>query len=175
MKEKWVSIYNNLYSVSNLGNVKSNDRDIQTKTGVRHYKSKMLKPEVTVDGHLRVVLTEGGIKKRIFVHRLVAENFIPNPNNLPVINHKDENPANNCVNNLEWCTVSYNNNYNDRQKKIGDKEGHDIKVYDKDYNYVESFPSMTKAAQAYNVSLTTLWRRVQDGKILVNHYFKEEL
>ena len=48
---------------------------------------------------------------------------------MPVINHKDENPNNNNVNNLEWCTVSYNNNYNNRQKKIGDKEGITIKVF----------------------------------------------
>lgn len=115
--EIWVSIYNDLYSVSNLGNVKANSRDVETKTGIRHYKEKILKPEVPKDGHLRVTLSNAGKKKRVFVHGLVAEAFIPNPNNLPVINHKDENPANNTVENLEWCTISYNNNYNERNKK----------------------------------------------------------
>ena len=175
MTEQWIPIYNNLYSVSNLGNVKANERNIETKTGIRHYKEKILKPEITRDGHLRVVLCEAGKSKKVFVHRLVAEAFIPNPNNLPIINHKDENPSNNMVSNLEWCTVSYNNNYNKRNEKIGDEEGHDISVYDKDNKYIESFPSITKAAKAYNISLTTLWRRVQDGQIINNHYFKEEL
>ena len=79
------------------------------------------------------------------------------------------------VSNLEWCTVSYNNNYNKRNEKIGDKEGHNISVYDKDNKYIESFPSITKAAKAYNISLSTLWRRVQNGQIINNYYFKEEL
>ena len=139
MTEQWMPIYNNLYSVSNLGNVKANERDVETKTGIRHYKEKILKPEITRDGHLRVVLCEAGKSKRVFVHRLVAEAFIPNPNNLPIVNHKDENPANNIVSNLEWCTVSYNNNYNKRNEKIGDEEGHDISVYDKDNNFIGTF------------------------------------
>lgn len=122
-----------------------------------------------------MVLCEAGKSKKVFVHRLVAEAFIPNPNNLPIINHKDENPSNNAVSNLEWCTVSYNNNYNKRNEKIGDEEGHNISVYDKDNKYIESFPSIIKAAKAYDISLTTLWRRVQDGQIINNHYFKEEL
>jgi len=175
LKEQWIKIYNNLYSVSNLGNVKANERNVKTKTGIRHYKEKILKPEVTADGHLRVVLSEAGKKKRVFIHRLVAEAFIPNPNNYQIINHKDENPANNRVENLEWCTVSYNNNYNDRNKKIGDKEGHDIAVYNKSNQYIENFPSITKAAKAYNISLTTLWRRVQDGQSINGYYFKEIL
>lgn len=173
--EQWTPIYNGLYSVSNLGNVKANARDIETKTGVRHYKEKILKPEMTQDGHLRIVLSEAGKRKRVFVHRLVAEAFIPNPDNLPIINHKDENPSNNEVSNLEWCTVSYNNNYNERNKRIGDKEGHNVCVYDKDNNYIDSFPSITKVAKTYNLSLTTLWRGLQDGRMINNYYFKEEL
>lgn len=173
--EQWTPIYNGLYSVSNLGNVKANARDIETKTGVRHYKEKILKPEMTQDGHLRIVLSEAGKRKRVFVHRLVAEAFIPNPDNLPIINHKDENPSNNEVSNLEWCTVLYNNNYNERNKRIGDKEGHNVCVYDKDNNYIDSFPSITKVAKTYNLSLTTLWRGLQDGRMINNYYFKEEL
>lgn len=174
MQEEWKNIYNNFYAVSNLGNVKANERDIQTKTGIRHYKEKILKPETTADGHLRIVLSDAGKKKRIFIHHLVAENFIPNPNNLPIVNHKDENPSNNRVDNLEWCTISYNNSYNDRNKKIGDKEGHNIDIFDQNGVYIESFPSITKAAIKYNISLTTLWRRVQDKKPINGYYFIEQ-
>lgn len=54
------------------------------------------------------------------MHRLVAETFIPNPNNLPQINHKDENKKNNCVDNLEWCDNSYNMNYGSRLKQLSE-------------------------------------------------------
>lgn len=57
------------------------------------------------------MLCKNGKTKRFSVHRLVAQAFIPNPNNLPIINHKDENPSKNIVDNLEWCDYEYNNNY----------------------------------------------------------------
>lgn len=59
--------------------------------------------------------------KPYLLHRLVATVFIPNPNDLPIINHKDEDPSNNNADNLEWCTVEYNNNYGTRGKRIGEK------------------------------------------------------
>lgn len=175
MKEKWINIYDNLYAISNLGNVKANKRVIETKTGTRKYKEKILKPEITKDGHLRVVLCKAGKKKRVFVHRLVAEAFIPNPNNLPVINHKDENPANNCVENLEWCTIAYNNVYNNRHQKIGEAEGHKVYVFDINNTLIEELPSITKAAKKYNISTTTMWRQVHNEKLINNHYFKLHL
>ena len=75
------------------------------------YSKRRIFPFLNDTGYLRVDLKENGEKKIKFVHRLVAEAFIPNPNGFPVINHIDEIKTNNNMNNLEWCTVKYNNHY----------------------------------------------------------------
>ena len=75
--------------------------------------NKFLKPKVERTGYLSVDLCVNKQKTRIKIHRLVAEAFIPNPNNLPYVNHKDKNKQNNKANNLEWCTIEYNVNYNE--------------------------------------------------------------
>lgn len=90
--------YENLYQVSNLGNVKSLKRN------------QLLRPSNN-DGYLCVVLSKYNKQKTYKIHRLVAQAFIPNPDNLPQVNHKDENPSNNSVDNLEYCDCKYNNNY----------------------------------------------------------------
>lgn len=72
------------------------------------------------DSYKRVVLTDESHKKHLlYVHRIVAFNFIPNPNNYELINHKDENPSNNNISNLEWCDIIYNNTYNNLHIKKG--------------------------------------------------------
>lgn len=100
--EIWKDIKNfeGLYQVSNHGNVKS-----------FHFGCKQLTPKKNNKGYLWVELRKDGVKKQLLIHRLVAMHFIKNPHNYPIINHKDENPANNRVENLEWCTNSYNVNY----------------------------------------------------------------
>jgi hypothetical protein len=101
------------YEISNLGRVKS----------VKFGKEKIMKNDKNEDGYLRVNLCKEGNHKHFKVHRLVAQAFIPNPNNFPIINHKNEIKTDNRVENLEWCTYSYNNTYNDRAKKSGKKSG----------------------------------------------------
>ena len=98
--EKWKKIngYKN-YEVSSKGNI----RNIHTK------KYKAVRKTKT--GYLITDLKENGTKQTKYIHRLVAEAFVANLNNYPCVNHKDENKDNNCVENLEWCTVAYNNNY----------------------------------------------------------------
>lgn len=173
--EKWVNIYHGLYAVSNLGRIKSNERDVYTITGKRHYSEKILKPEITRDNHLRVVLSVDGEKHRFLVHRLVAYVFLPNPYNLPVINHKDENPMNNCVDNLEWCTIQYNNTYNNLHYRRGDVEGHTVIVFNENHQIIDELPSITKTAKKYNISLTTLFRRTKDGKMCKGYYFQKDI
>jgi len=109
--EKWklISKTNNLYAVSTLGRIMSM-RD-----------GRIMKTTITNKGYELVITHVDGKQKGYTVHRLVAEAFLPNENNYPVINHKDENPLNNNVNNLEWCSSSYNNTYNDIHIKSGIK------------------------------------------------------
>lgn len=107
MQEIWKELNGNreIYLISNFGNIKTKERQ------GRHYfiKSHPIKIHTKENGYQRVVLCldkNGG--KYYYLHRLVALLFIPNPNNLPYINHKDGNKSNNCVDNLEWCTKSEN-------------------------------------------------------------------
>ena len=102
-----------------------------------------------VDGYLRVTLCgTDGLKKTIGVHRLVAEAFIPNPNNLPQVNHKDENPDNNNYSNLEWCSVQYNNTYGNRiakarEKKLNHKNiSKEVFQYSLDDKLIATYPSI---------------------------------
>lgn len=109
--ENWKEItgYEGYFEVSDLGNFRSKDRIIKYKqNGTRNYPGKPLKTETIVEGYQRIVLMKDGIKKRFMCHRIVAQEFIPNPNNKPFINHIDGNPANNKVENLEWCTQEEN-------------------------------------------------------------------
>lgn len=73
--------------------------------------NKFLKPNITPQGYKSVELFNNNGSKRLLIHRLVAQAFIPNPENFPQVNHKDENPSNNSMDNLEWCTAKYNMNY----------------------------------------------------------------
>ena len=89
---------------------------------VYSYKRKrFLKPGSDKDGYHKVCLYKKGKAKTFRIHRLVAEAFIPNPNNLPVVNHRDECKTNNCVENLEWCSIEYNNTYGTRIERIAKK------------------------------------------------------
>ena len=102
MEEVWKSVvgYEGYYEVSNLGRVRRVTN-----------KNNLLVPNTLPYGYLQVCLSVNAVRKQHRIHRLVAEAFLPNPNNLPIVNHKDWNPSNNRVDNLEWCDVKYNNSY----------------------------------------------------------------
>lgn len=98
---KRITNYENLYAVSMEGDIYS-------------FRRKSLITPENNSGYMRIALSKNGTVKRFLVHRLVAQEFIPNFKNLPQVNHKDENKLNNNVDNLEWCTAQYNNTYGTR-------------------------------------------------------------
>lgn len=118
---KDISGYEGMYQISNLGKVRSVDRVVH---GRNDYFQKGIELKIFSNWNYDfVVVSRNGKSKRLYLHRLVAEHFVENPNNYNVVNHKDENKRNNKADNLEWCTSKYNANYGKRNRKIAQKLG----------------------------------------------------
>ena len=112
---------------------------------------KFLKPWLDSKGYLQIQLFKSGIKHCFKVHRLVAEVFIPNPYNLPEVNHKDENKQNPKSSNLEWCTTTYNSNYGTRGERISksnrnspNRSRKSIVQLDSNFNIVREYDTIEK-------------------------------
>lgn len=115
--EQWKDIkdYKGLYQVSNFGRIKSVEKVL---VDGRHRKERILKPTKQSNGYYGVMLSNNTIKKRYLVHRIVAEAFLDNPDNLPQVNHKNEIKTDNRVENLEWCDGFYNIHYGTAIQRI---------------------------------------------------------
>ena len=115
MKESWKDIkgYEGLYQISNLGRVRSVDR---LDSANHRLKGRIKSTSIRPNGYENVILCKNSKSKGYSVHRLVAQAFIPNPENKPQINHIDENKANNKVSNLEWVTRKENINHGNRTR-----------------------------------------------------------
>lgn len=108
------------YEVSNQGRIKRLARSICYKDGRTEFlKEKLMSPHLSPKGYVLIRLTGISTANTYKVHRIVADHFISNPKNLPEVNHKDENKANNSVENLEWCTHQYNAVYGSRLQRLG--------------------------------------------------------
>lgn len=143
MEEIWKPIdkYDGYY-VSNFGRIKSYKID--------KINGKLMKPYRDTKGYLQIDISLDGRKREnrvhLLVHRLVATAFIPNPDNLPQVNHKDENKENNHVDNLEWCTNEYNCNYGTKNERVANANRKDIYSVDKDGN-IEYFHGVRQAGR----------------------------
>lgn len=143
--EVWQDIegYKGLYQVSNLGRVKSLGNN-------RNRKEKILKSAKNNKGYLIVGLSKENKKKIFLLHRLVAQVFIPNPNNYPIVNHKNETPTDCRVENLEWCTQKYNVNYGSRNEKASKALKGKLKGKKKSKEHIE------KVAKAISIPIVQL-------------------
>lgn len=157
-KETTLSPY---YKVNEYGEVKRIEYESIDRLGRRTLmKEKKLKQRKDKSGYMRVTLVVGLEKpKFIPIHKLVAETFIDNPKNLPCVNHKDENPLNNSVENLEWCTIEYNNNYGHRnmnaQNTLAKRYGKKIKAIKDKKEYL--FNSVGEAGKFLNLNRANIF------------------
>lgn len=174
--------YEGLYEISNFGNVKSLERysDTKNKYGYmkRSVKEKILNPSISSKGYMKVTLSND--KNKIFsVHRLVAQAFLPNPDNLPQVNHIDGNKQNNKVDNLEWCTnkenqehaiknglkniekitkriVEFNKINKITPYKAIEKTKNKCKQYDKNGNFLKLWESLSEASKTLKINVSNI-------------------
>jgi hypothetical protein len=172
--------------------VKSLSRKVYNRGGFHISKEKILKQQLRKDKYFNVHLLKEGIEKIFFVHRLVALAFLPNPNQLPDINHKDENPSNNYVDNLEWCTVKHNMNYGtaiERRKasfvrnnsfkkanatkvKNGSRGAETpIEAVSKDGMTIINYPSISEAARVTGISKGHIGECCKGTRLSAGGYF----
>lgn len=144
MKEVWKDItdYEGLYQVSNLGRVRSLGRYINPN---QYLEERILKHRLNKNGYYRVNLYKNNIHKTICIHQLVALVFIDNPNEYKCINHKDENKLNNRVDNLEWCTTKYNNNYGTARIRASQHTKKPIEQYTLDGVFIRRYDGIVDA------------------------------
>lgn len=152
---KDINDYEKLYAITEYGEVWS------------YKRNKFLKKCLTKSGYYIVNLHKNGVMKSYRINRLVAIAFIPNPNNLPLVNHKDENKLNNSVDNLEWCDIKYNNNYGNRNKKLSESK--------KSYNLsVETRQKLSNSSKGRKLSDDTK-RKISESKAKMSKEKKAEI
>ena len=151
-EELWITcVENDAYEVSSKGNVRLKGSDTNRT------------PVFVKNGYATILTTNMGKPILYYVHRLVANAFIPNPDNLPQVNHKDHNRANNKVDNLEWCSAKYNTQ---------DAKGSTVYAYDEDKNLIAKFNSLRDAEDYFNIAHSSIKRYwIDTNKMCGNVFF----
>lgn len=151
-KEEWKDClgYENLYQVNKKGDIRS----------CHNGKWHILSAGISKRGYRHFLFYKDGKRKNVQGYRLVAEAYIPNPDNLPFVNHKDENPANDCVENLEWCTCEYNNNYGTARQRssINHSKNRPVCMFNVDGTFIREFYNINDAAKFVDGAHTCILR-----------------
>lgn len=158
--------------VSTLGRVRTLDKVVSSERGTRFIKGRVLKPIDNGHGYLRIGIQINGKRTKKLVHCLVAQTFIENPDNLPQVNHKNCNRADDRVSNLEYCTTSYNRQY---QEKFGEGLGKSIFAVNLKTLKVSRFRSQNEASRLLGVDNSTI-TKVTKGELKQTggYWFKED-
>lgn len=169
MQEIWKSLkgiveYGDYYEVSNLGRVRSVDRKVNSISGGRTIKGKILKQWHDKDGYCRVTLNLNGKKSNYGVHQLVARCFIHNKDNKPTVNHKDGDKENNSVENLEWFTHKEQVNHADDNKLRNMPKGENVYIAKLTENEVREIFSLYKSKKYSQRKLAKMYG-VSEGAI----------
>lgn len=177
-KEVWKDVvgYEGLYEISSFGRLKRLKRTTPGKDGVEYnYPESINKGDYDKDGYIRTTMSKNRKKKTKKLHRLVAEAFIPNPNNYPEVNHLDESKDNNHVNNLEWTTTKGNANYGTRNERITNHPNQiakingwkkPVRVTNLKTGDIETFESATKASERLGLHQTLISRCCRNNRTL---------
>ena len=159
IEEIWKDIpeYEGLYQASNLGRIKRLKGVVRIGRGnTRVLPERICKPSQLKNGYLSVRLSKNGVEKTMYVHRIIASVFIPNPNCLSQVNHRDECITNNVASNLEWCTQQYNLTYGTRVHRVRQRLCRPVKCCSKDGVVISVYDGISDAVRFLNLPKTAI-------------------
>lgn len=154
MQEIWkdISGYEGLYQVSNAGRIKS----FRKSSRFGKPNEYILTPYVANNGYCQVTLYDGIERHKFLVYRLVATAFVDNPNNYSFINHKDEDKLNNYADNLEWCTIAYNNAYGTARFRSIITKSKPVEQYLPDGQFLAKYVCISVASEITGISKSSI-------------------